>query len=76
MDYVVRVKKANKVLRINGTDLDFYLKNGWAQIDESGKVIKESKMTYTAAEYNQLKAERDALQERVNELERNAKTQK
>lgn len=69
---VIKVRKANKVLQINGTDLDYYLKNGWSQIDDSGKVLKEHKATYTAAEYSRLKAEKDALQARVHELESGA----
>ena len=72
MEIVIKVKKANKVLQINGTDLDYYLKNGWSQIDDSGRVLKENRATYTAAEYNKLKAEKDALQARVYELESGA----
>lgn len=73
MAAVIKVKKANKVLQINGTELEYYLKNGWSQIDDSGKVLKEQKATYTAAEYNKLAAENKALRARIQELEGKAK---
>ena len=48
----IYVRKGNKVLRVNPDEVDYYVNHGWQHITEDGKVLRENKKTYTAAEYN------------------------
>lgn len=63
---VVKVKKANKVLTILPTELNHYLSLGYDQIDDKGKILKESeKKTYSVAEYNKLLEENKQLKAKL-----------
>ena len=67
MSVAIYVRKGNKVLRVNSDEVDYYVNHGWQHITEDGKVIRENKKTYTAAEYNALNDELEALK-KENEL--------
>lgn len=60
------VRKANKVLTIADEQLAAYLKEGYDEIDEKGKVkTASSNKTYTAAEVKKLTAEYEAQIEKL-----------
>ena len=70
----IYVRKGNKVLRVNPDEVDYYVNHGWQHITEDGKVLRENKKTYTAAEYNALKDENEALKNEIAALKKKNKS--
>lgn len=71
----IKVKKDNRVLSVADTDKAFYLAEGYdvVELDEktnSYKVVKSATggKTYSVAEYNTLRAEKEALESELNAL--------
>ena len=67
----ITVKKKNKVLNIEDTRLESYLKQGYDQIDKDGKVVEKAtggKMV-SLAEFNKAVEDLDAANEKIAELE-------
>ena len=71
----IKVKKDNRVLSVDDTDKTFYLAEGYdhVELDEetkSYKVVESATggKTYTVAEYNALKAEKEAIEAELNAL--------
>lgn len=56
MSNVVTLKRANRVITVDLALASGYLNDGYDQIDESGKVVKEATggKTITVAEYNKV----------------------
>jgi hypothetical protein len=52
------VQRGNSQFKVNDADLETYLADGFSQIDEKGKVVKEStgKKSYTVQEVKALNA--------------------
>lgn len=65
---MVRVKRANRVLRVDDTELDYYLKNGYVQLDDQGRPVNVTKEGYTVAEYEALMKKNKSLEARIAEL--------
>lgn len=72
---MIKVKKGNKVVQIQESVLPYYLKNGFDQIDEEGKIVKRATggKNVSVAEYNkaldavkQLNAENENLKSDEN----------
>lgn len=64
------VRKKNRILRVNDNSVDVYLKRGYDQIDESGKIIKGATggKTVSIAEFNALKTENEELKKEIASL--------
>lgn len=70
----VLVKKENRLLNVQDTDKEFYLKQGYDAVElKKGKyvVVESAKAgkSYTVSEYNALKAELDEALAKIAELE-------
>ena len=64
----VIVRKGNKVLKVDEQAVEQYLKDGFDEVDEQGKVIKSSpNRNYSASEVEKL---READKARIAELEK------
>ena len=64
----IKVKRANKILRIDDSSKKTYLDLGYDVIDERGKVIEHNNKTVTIAEYQALVAENKALKAEIEKL--------
>lgn len=73
---MIRVKRANRVLRIDETELEYYLKNGYVQINDQGEAVNLTRDGYTVEEYEALREENKTLEARIAELTRKAESEK
>lgn len=69
----MQVKKENRILTIQEMDKNLYLKQGYDVVELVNgkfKVVESATggKTYTVAEYNALKAEKDAIEAELNAL--------
>ncbi len=60
---MVKVKNGNKILRVDERNVDSYLKRGFDQIDDKGKVVKRATggRSVSLATYNQVLDELEKL---------------
>lgn len=70
---MAKVKKANRVLTVQGNEVTSYLKEGYDQIDENGEVLKRATggRNVSLAEHNKVLDELDELKKAssgVNEI--------
>lgn len=67
---IIRVKKANKIYETNERGLKHYLKDGYDQIDEKGKIIKRATggKEVNVAIYNKALDQIDELKKEVADL--------
>lgn len=83
---VVKVRRGNTVLRVEPETLDWYMNQGYSQVDEYGNIIKEA-MPVTKEELqgayldsrdtiNKLNAKIKELQAEIEELKKPKKTTK
>lgn len=73
---MIQVKRANRVLRIEDTELNYYLKLGYVQIDKDGRPMNVTKNGYTVAEYEALLEKNKSLEARIAELTKAAEEAK
>lgn len=59
----IKVRRANKILRVNASEKKKYLNLGYDVIGEKGKVLEHNTQSVTVAEYNALKAKCEALEQ-------------
>lgn len=64
----IKVKRANKILRIDDSSKKTYLDLGYDVIDERGNIIEHNTKTVTIAEYQALLAENKALKAEIEKL--------
>lgn len=64
----IKVKLANKVLRIDERNKKAYLARGYNVIDEKGNVIEHNTAAVTPAEYNALVEENSKLKAEIEKL--------
>ncbi len=64
------MKKGNKIVRVDDRQVGQYLKQGFDEISDKGKVLKKATggKTYSAAEYNKVSDEVDTLKGEVKRL--------
>jgi len=67
---LAKVKKLNRVLTVNDNAVNSYLKEGYDQIDEKGKIIKLATggKTISVAMYNEILEEIKELKEENKKL--------
>ncbi len=64
----IKVKRANKILRIDDSSKKTYLDLGYDVIDGKGKIIEHNNKTVTIAEYQALVAENKSLKAELEKL--------
>lgn len=64
----IKVKRANKILRIDESNKKTYLDLGYDVIDAKGNVVEHNKKNVTIAEYEKLVAENKALKAELEKL--------
>lgn len=64
----IKVRRANKILRIDESNKKTYLDLGYDVIDAKGNVIEHNKKNVTMAEYEKLVAENKALKAEFEKL--------
>lgn len=64
----IKVKRANKILRIDDSSKKTYLDLGYDVIDAKGKIIEHNNKTVTIAEYQALVAENKSLKAELEKL--------
>ena len=64
----IKVKRANKILRIDESSKKTYLDLGYDVIDEKGKIIEHNTKTVTIAEYQAAVSENNALKAEIEKL--------
>lgn len=64
----IKVRRANKILRIDESNKKTYLDLGYDVIDAKGNVIEHNKKNVTMAEYEKLIAENKALKAELEKL--------
>ena len=64
----IKVRRANKILRIDESNKKTYLDLGYDVIDAKGNVIEHNKKNVTMAEYEKLVAENKALKAELEKL--------
>ena len=64
----IKVKRANKILRIDDSRKKTYLDLGYDVIDGKGKIIEHNNKTVTIAEYQALVAENKSLKAELEKL--------
>lgn len=64
----IKVRRANKILRIDESNKKTYLDLGYDIIDAKGNVIEHNKKNVTMAEYEKLIAENKALKAELEKL--------
>lgn len=64
----IKVRRANKILRIDESNKKAYLDLGYDVIDAKGNVIEHNKKNVTVAEYEKLVAENKALKAEFEKL--------
>lgn len=71
----MKVKKGNRVVRVNEQSLDRYLKQGYDQIDDKGKIVKRATggKTIPVQAYNKALDEIDTLKEQIKKLKSEVK---
>lgn len=67
---MAKVKKLNRVLTVSDEAVDAYLKRGYDQIDDKGKIIKHATggRFIPIAEYNKLLEEVEKLKAEIKKL--------
>ncbi|WP_054634823.1 hypothetical protein [Thalassobacillus sp. C254] len=70
-----KVKKGNRTLKVSDTSVENYLKQGYDQIDEKGKIVKRATggKTIAAEEYNKLLDKLNTSEEEQFKLEEDNK---
>ena len=68
---MAKVRKANRVLTVSDEAVENYLKHGYDQIDENGKVIKPATggKTISIVKYNKVLATNKELEQTIEKLE-------
>lgn len=68
---MAKVRKANRVLTVIDEAVENYLKRGYDQIDENGKVIKPATggKTISIVKYNKVLATNKELEQTIEKLE-------
>ena len=68
---MAKVRKANRVLTVSDEAVENYLKRGYDQIDENGKVIKPATggKTISIVKYNKVLATNKELEQTIEKLE-------
>lgn len=64
----IKVRRANKILRIDESNKKTYLDLGYDVIDAKGNVVEHNKKNVTMAEYEKLVAENKALKAELEKL--------
>ena len=64
---MAKVKKANRVLTVDESVVESYLKDGYDQIDEKGEVVKRATggRTVSLAEHNKVLDELEGLKKQI-----------
>lgn len=72
---MVKMRKANRVVNIDSTQLKSYLARGYDQINEDGKVKTQATggKTISPADYNRTLEENEKLKEQIAQFESNGK---
>lgn len=67
---MAKVKKLNRVLTVSDEAVDSYLKRGYDQIDDAGKIIKRATggRFIPISEYNKLLEENEKLKAEIKKL--------
>lgn len=67
---MAKIKKGNRILNVDNSRLESYLKQGYDQINDTGKVIKLATggKTVTIGEYNRALEENTALKLEVEKF--------
>ena len=82
---MAKVRKANRILTVNDNAVETYLKRGYDEIDEKGKVIKNAtgNKSISIAKYNKiieenekLKKENTSLKGQITKLKNASKEEK
>lgn len=64
----IKVKRANKILRIDEKSKETYLELGYDVIDAKGNIVEHNRKNVTAAEYTRLEEENKALKTEIEKL--------
>lgn len=75
---MAKVRKGNRVLTIAENAVDVYLKRGYDQVDEKGKVVKLATggKKVSLVEFNKVKKENINLKDEIEELKKENATLK
>lgn len=65
---MIKVRKANKILRIDESEKTKYMDLGYDVINEKGKVLEHNTRSVSMAEFNAMKERCDALEKENAEL--------
>ena len=68
MSEIIKVRKANMVLRVPADQKDVYLAKGFDVIDAKGKVKERNTKEVSPAEYNAVLEENKALKAEIEKL--------
>lgn len=72
---MAKVKKLNRILSVDDRAVESYLKQGYDEIDDKGRIVRRATggRDIPVAEYNKVLTENEELKAKVKELEKKLK---